>query len=199
MALKAGYKGIKKSVLETLMSLAGSVVIKSIGDGLTLSEAGELSANVNDVGDGLTLSEAGELSADIDTSTMEFKEGKLAAKITSGYKKDLLYGSSTITYPASQLADYTLAHDIKDYDEIHIISGWTADSVNCIESWVIDAKLLDGMSAASQQKDYQFVFPCNSGVSTGQWIRLSKGSADNIIHALYDSSVGIYQIYGVKF
>lgn len=180
MALKAGYKGIKKSVLETLMSLAGSVVIESIGNGLALSEAGEL-------------------STDIDTTTMEYKEGKLAAKITSGYKKDLLYGSSTITYPASQSTDYTLAHDIKDYDEIHVISGWTADSVNCVESWVIDAKLLDGMSTASQQKDYQFVFPCNTGGGTGQWLRFSKGNADNVIHAMYDGSVGVYQIYGVKF
>lgn len=61
MALKAGYKGIKKSVLEKLLELTGSLSIKSIGNGLDLSDAGAL-------------------AADIDTDTMEFKDGKLAAK-----------------------------------------------------------------------------------------------------------------------
>lgn len=65
MALKAGYKGIKKSVLESLMSLLGSKSIKSIGNGLSLSEAGEL-------------------ATDIDTDTMEYKDGKLASKATGG-------------------------------------------------------------------------------------------------------------------
>ena len=44
MALKAGYYGIKKALLEKLESLFDSVVIKSIGDGLDLSAAGELSS-----------------------------------------------------------------------------------------------------------------------------------------------------------
>lgn len=185
MALKAGYYGVKKSLIDTIRAITSSLLIQDIGDGLEYDEeTGELSSDIKSVGDGLVLDENGELSVDGDIG---------------GYKKDLLYGSSTITYPASQSTDYTLAHDIKDYDEIHVISGWTADSVNCVESWVIDAKLLDGMSTASQQKDYQFVFPCNTGGGTGQWLRFSKGNADNVIHAMYDGSVGVYQIYGVKF
>lgn len=63
MALRAGYYGIKKNVLSTISKLAGAKVIKTIGDGLKLTAAGKL-------------------SCDIDTDTMEFKAGKLAAKST---------------------------------------------------------------------------------------------------------------------
>lgn len=102
MALKAGYKGVKKSVLDSLLTLLGSVVIKEIGDGLTLDSDGELFADINDVGDGLTLSESGTASVDIDTDTMEFTEtGKLACKNSGGVEvKTMTYtgdGQSTST------------------------------------------------------------------------------------------------------
>lgn len=64
MALKAGYYGIKKSMLGVIRSLAGAEVIKSIGDGLDLTSDGNL-------------------SVDIDTNTMEFNDGKLSAKTAS--------------------------------------------------------------------------------------------------------------------
>lgn len=85
MALRAGYKGVKKSVLDSLLSLVGAVIIEEIGDGLTLTDENELEADVKSIGNGLTLSEAGELAADIDPDTMEFTEaGKLACKATGG-------------------------------------------------------------------------------------------------------------------
>lgn len=43
MALRAGYYGIKNALLKKLQGLADALVIKSIGEGLELSEAGELS------------------------------------------------------------------------------------------------------------------------------------------------------------
>ena len=43
MALKAGYIGIKKSWLGLLNSLNGAKVIKTIGDGLSLTNKGKLS------------------------------------------------------------------------------------------------------------------------------------------------------------
>ena len=64
MALKAGYYGVKKSLLDIITGLAGSKIIKSIGNGLNLTDAGAL-------------------STDIDTDTMEYKNGKLAAKSVS--------------------------------------------------------------------------------------------------------------------
>lgn len=64
MALKAGYIGVKKSMLGLINSIASAKIIKTIGNGLKLTSAGTL-------------------SADIDTETMEFKNGKLAAKATA--------------------------------------------------------------------------------------------------------------------
>lgn len=43
MALRAGYYGIKNALLKKLEGLTNALVIKSIGDGLNLSAAGELS------------------------------------------------------------------------------------------------------------------------------------------------------------
>ena len=43
MALKAGYIGVKKSLLGVINSLSSAKFIKSFGDGLSLSDAGKLS------------------------------------------------------------------------------------------------------------------------------------------------------------
>lgn len=64
MALRAGYYGLKKSMISFISSLSDAKIIKSIGNGLKLSNAGAI-------------------SADIDSSTMEFKNGKIAAKAVS--------------------------------------------------------------------------------------------------------------------
>lgn len=64
MSLKAGYKGIKNSLAvgmsAFMQKFANALVIKSIGSGLSLSEAGELSASAQSV----------------DYSTTEFNTGK---------------------------------------------------------------------------------------------------------------------------
>lgn len=64
MSLKAGYKGIKNSLavgMSTFMQkFANALVIKSIGNGLNFSEAGELSA----------------IAQSVDYSTTEFNTGK---------------------------------------------------------------------------------------------------------------------------
>lgn len=46
MALRAGYYGIKNALLKKLQGLSDALVIKSIGDGLNLSAAGELSSSI---------------------------------------------------------------------------------------------------------------------------------------------------------
>lgn len=61
MSLKAGYIGVKKSMLGIINSLSVAKIIKTIGNGLKLSNAGSL-------------------AADLDNDTMEFKNGKIAAK-----------------------------------------------------------------------------------------------------------------------
>lgn len=87
MALRAGYYGIKKNVLSAISGLSGAKIIKTIGDGLKLTAAGKL-------------------SCDIDSETMEFKSGKLSAKIpTIEAVKTITYtgdgtGTSTIDFSA---------------------------------------------------------------------------------------------------
>lgn len=100
MALKAGYKGVKKSVLESLVSLLGSKVIKSVGDGLSLSEEGALATN-------------------IDTDTMEYKDHKLAAKlpvIPSGYEVELLFDAE-----GTPTTSITLSESLDDYDAVMLV------------------------------------------------------------------------------
>lgn len=46
MALRAGYYGIKNALLKKISALSDALVIKSIGNGLNLSTAGELSSSV---------------------------------------------------------------------------------------------------------------------------------------------------------
>lgn len=70
MALKAGYIGIKKSMLGLINSLASAKLIKSFGDGLNLTSAGKLNLTAASaskmggvkVGEGLSI-ENGVLSA----------------------------------------------------------------------------------------------------------------------------------------
>ena len=84
MALRAGYYGVKKSMLAAISSLAGAKIIKTIGNGLNLSNAGTL-------------------KVDIDADTMEFINGKLAVKSAGFDIKTLEYTgdgetSSTIDF-----------------------------------------------------------------------------------------------------
>lgn len=188
MALKAGYYGIKKSVLDKLLQMSGALIIKSLGTALSLSDAGELSVSAaSDTAPGVVQP---------DGETIFIENGLLKAT-ASQYTKDLLYGSDTITYPPTQLSDYTLLHDIKDYDVIMFVTGFTTNNVLVMESWQAPADILDSLETAASDISKQFALPINTG--SNQWIRVSKGSANNIIHCRYNGEVGVYQIYGIKF
>lgn len=99
MALKAGYYGVKKSLTGIIASLAGAKVIKSVGNGLSLSNAGDLAAN-------------------IDADTMEFKDGKLSSK-----------GGSAITYSTDEQKTGDKWIDGRDiYQKTFIFTGITGTS-----------------------------------------------------------------------
>lgn len=196
MALRAGYYGIKKAFKDSIeafiSSMSDALIIKSLDDTLELSDDGELSIDIDN--------EPTEDSINPVSSGGVYE----ALQDVSTFSKDLLYGSA-ITYPASALSDYSLTKDnesvdIKDYDEIVFITGWTTDDVYCVEEWHVDAKILDSIPTATADKDLQFVFPVNAGTSGGgQWVRVSKGSTDDVIHVRTNGTVGIYRIYGIKF
>lgn len=109
MALKAGYYGLKKSIADVLKKLAsdmsGAVIVKSVGDGLSISEEGELSS------DGILL-----------TST-EKKVGKLG--LADLYEK-------TFTFKSTDLQESTISDsvikggfilDVPEFDRIWIDFG----------------------------------------------------------------------------
>lgn len=81
MSLRAGYKGIKSSIAAgisgVVVKFSDALAIKSIGSGLSLSQAGALSADVKSIGSGLALSETGTLSEYHTFSSTEKLIGKL--------------------------------------------------------------------------------------------------------------------------
>lgn len=95
MALKAGYIGIKKSMLGLINNLSGAKVIKTIGDGLVLSDDGTLSTD----GAGL-----------INYSTEEQDTGITWIDGKKIYQKTYNIGNATGT---KQLID-TLGSDVSD-------------------------------------------------------------------------------------
>lgn len=105
MALRAGYYGVKKSILDAISGLSGAKIIKTIGDGLKLTAAGKL-------------------SCDIDTTTMEFKNGKLASK-GSGMERTSVYATLT-----SASGTVELTHSIENgtFIEFILTDGSTYDS-----------------------------------------------------------------------
>lgn len=76
MALKAGYYGVKKSLIGAINSLLSAKIIKSIGDGLDLTPEGELGVKV---GENLEVDEDGNLNCTASGgktySTSEFDTG----------------------------------------------------------------------------------------------------------------------------
>lgn len=176
MALKAGYKGIKKSVLESLLSLLGSKVIKSIGDGLSLSSEGAL-------------------ATDIDTDTMEYKNHKLAAKtpvLPPSFEMDLLSGSDTYN-PVASTSDIDLSQVIDDYDMLYVICGWLTGTGGCVTACInVDIlKQLTGTTIA----DNHWLIGVNPHAE--QWLRI--GYDDGVLKQFGSSAVGIINVYGIKF
>ena len=135
MALRAGYYGLKNSVKRSLEKLAsdmsGVKIIKTIGDGLSLSDQGALAAN-------------------IDTDTMEFKDHKLAAKVGSAVTIDDLISAAITT-----TGEFTLDHDFTDYDLIEFI---ISDNVSYYSTYFTDKNTLNSSTADMKLLicDYQF-------------------------------------------
>ena len=97
MALKAGYVGVKKSMLGLINKLAASKLIKTIGDGLTLTAAGTLKAS-------------------IDTETMEFKSGKLASK--GGSKFEVIFSTESASGETIEVSE-----DVTNY-KLLMFESW---------------------------------------------------------------------------
>lgn len=188
MALRSGYYGLKNSVKRSLEKLAsdmsGAKIIKTIGDGLSLSDQGALAAN-------------------IDSETMEFKNHKLAAKITSGFSYDLLWGNETIADQPTAPATVELSNPFTDYDMLLIVCGFISTGVKCFEHWFALTNDMSQLTVdPTADTDKLLVFSVNAGAQsgTGQWVRMGLHGDDNTgLSFRYNNSAGIYKIYGIKF
>lgn len=97
MALKAGYQGIKKTLLDKLLQISGGLIIKSLGTALSLSDAGEL--RVRNASD----SHSGVVQPDGETTFIE--DGLLKAASGGAEVKSLTYtgdGTTSSTIDFSQ-------------------------------------------------------------------------------------------------
>lgn len=155
MALRAGYYGVKKSVLDAIAGMVGSKIIKSIGDGLKLTSAGKL-------------------SCDIDTDTMAFKSGKLSVKNAAGVKCKVYQGQggtdTVITLddtPSSIIAIYELGSHSGYWGFLSAFASnackglWISPGNNTLDgtnlTYTINEKVLtiSGGSEASQRADVE--------------------------------------------
>lgn len=153
MALKAGYIGVKKSMLGLINSISSAKIIKTIGNGLKLTNAGTL-------------------SADIDSNTMEFVNGKLAAK-----SKGLVYDvSEEIT--SQVIGTYKDSDGEKELKRAYV-------TFNSITAGTWNRKVLTGLNVSK-------VVEMNGVVHTtsnGDW---SLGYRDNskYLMLVYDHTLG---------
>lgn len=178
MALKAGYKGVKKSFMDKLTTLLSAKVIKSIGNGLSLSEQGAL-------------------AAEIDTETMEFKTGKLAAKIPEvppSFDIELVYDA--VTNPVTDNTSYNFVEDIDDYDAVAVVLTTEQDGGISTSQWLfVNFNEILKLSSGWTQCLYK-----------ERWFKLSIDFTDNSFKYVssFTSESGLFKpilcyIYGIKF
>lgn len=174
MALKAGYTGVKKSMLGFINSLASAKLIKSIGSGLKLSTKGAL-------------------STDIDTETMEYVNGKLSAKIPTieGITMDILYGSYQYTNPASTDSSIELSESYEDYDFLYVIAGFTGND-NSGMPLLISVDMLKETGGTANRRA---VVACTGT----QFIGVSKGPDTTHLSMAYAQGCGVFCVVGIKF
>ena len=178
---------------------ATSITVTTTTEGITLSVTGsgeDRSVILTSSIDPETLT---DIVIQIDTvndvgATRMVKNGIPFGK---SYTRDLLHGSATLAYPASQTADITLSGNMDDYDDIMIVCGWTADDVLGYKTFQTPSALLMQTSSASSDIDKQFLCDVNSKET--QWVRVSKGTGANKLHFRFNGNVGVYQVYGIKF
>lgn len=187
MALKAGYQGIKKSLLDKLLQMSGSLIIKSLGTALSLSDAGELRVR------NASESHSGVVQPDGETTFIE--EGLLKAK-ASKYTKDVLYDA--VTNPVTDNTSYSFGEDlnVNDYDAIGMVLTTVQDGGISSSQWQFISftewlKLSTGWSICLYKE---------------RWARLSIDFTDNSFKftSAYVGESGNFKpilcyIYGIKF
>lgn len=118
MALKAGYNGIKKSVLDKLLQMSGALIIKSLGTALSLSDAGELRVR------NASESHSGVVQPDGETTFIE--EGLLKA-VASGFSVTRIYYNNGDPAPYDTETSLDGDYKFSDFDVLIIGFGQAGD------------------------------------------------------------------------
>lgn len=116
MALKAGYMGIKKSMLGLINSISSAKIIKTIGDGLNLTNAGKLNVTA------ATASKIGGIKVG---SGLSIDDGVLSAEEVTSWKYDV----SGTSYKAGTYIDSNgVEHDVKEViiTKTSLAAGWNS-------------------------------------------------------------------------
>lgn len=189
MALKAGYKGLKKSAIDSLMALVGAKVIKSISSGLSLSDQGALSVIKNN---GLKFDSDGKLEVDLDTDTMEFKDGKVSAKAQGGtFAIEPLISTAITT-----TGETTLLDDISNYDIIEfIVKSTYGGEGRSVPYYVAASTLAASFPYSTQNGDPNLFFTAYGD----EYCRVTAGQTDDKINVNQLNSISIVEINGISF
>ena len=183
MALRAGYKGVKNTLLSSIKVLA-SLGIKSLGTMLSVSNKGVLSVKK------ATSSTPGIVQPDNETITIN--NGVISAA-GGAFTRELLGSFSEAATTC------TLTKDISDYDFVEIILSYPlTESSN---DKAISPSLLIGVDNMPE-----YVSDDNSNVHVLMQIWSNNGCSlayDSTNHALKvwsrNGSSFIYKVYGIKF
>lgn len=121
MALKAGYYGIKKDLINLIKSLSGTKVIKTIGDALNLTAAGRLNVKVDGVtvkivDNKLTAETAVTYeSGEVDTGDVWIDENKIYRSIFSIETPFSFTASNSMDVPSSVITAADIDQPIRAY------------------------------------------------------------------------------------
>ena len=185
MALKAGYYGLKKSVIDSLQSLASSVsgmkIIKSFGDGLTLTNAGKLN---------LTAAAVNKLGGIKVGTGLEIDDGVLSVSGADSFES--LYDDTLVTAAGS----IELSDDYTEYDMLIIKLEWFTGTPSGLDYCFYQVPVASFSEFTSAQA---VLINIMTFQQVPAMVRMKKG-ADNTHLAFADfSNCGIKSIIGVKY
>lgn len=184
MALRAGYKGVKNTLLSSIKVLA-SLGIKSLGTMFSVSNKGVLSVKK------ATSSTPGIVQPDNETITIN--NGVISAAGGSSFTRELLGSFSEAA------STCTLTDDISDYDFVEIILSYPLGSSS--NDKAISPSMLIGVD---NMPEYVSDDNTNEHILMQIWYNNGCSVAyDSTNHALKvwgrNGSSFIYKVYGIKY
>lgn len=165
-----------------------------VGSGLAITD-GVLSNNYT-----LPTAAANTLGGVKVGSGLSITDGVLSATGGGGggsYTKTLLYGSATITYPATAASTVTLSETMENFDELHFAFGFNTSNVHVISELTVDVDIMKQLVSTSQGENAKLLI-CDIYAGGNQYVRIGKDS-NTKLSFIWSNGVGIYNVYGVKY